>query len=99
MFGTEDRFFNLMAELSRLSPVLPLFGADTKFQPVFVNDVALAVEAAVTGDVAGGIYELGGPQVATLRELAQIAMETAGRRRILVNVPFGIARMQAWSLS
>lgn len=98
MFGSEDRFFNLMAELSRLSPVLPLFGADTKFQPVFVNDVALAVEAAVTGDVAGGIYELGGPRVATLRELAKIAMETAGRRRILVNVPFGIARLQAWSL-
>lgn len=96
MFGTEDRFFNRMAELSRLSPVLPIFGADTKFQPVFVNDVALAVETAVTGDVVGGIYELGGPKVATLRELATVAMETAGRRRIILNVPFGLARMKAW---
>jgi uncharacterized protein YbjT (DUF2867 family) len=96
MFGTEDRFFNLMAELSRLSPILPLFGADTKFQPVFVNDVALAVETAVTDDVEGGIYELGGPKVASLRELANIAMDTAGRRRTILNVPFGLARMQAW---
>ncbi len=96
MFGTEDRFFNRMAEFSRLSPVLPLFGADTKFQPVYVNDVAAAVETAITSDVAGGIYELGGPEVVSLHDLAKGAMEVAGRRRILLDVPFWFARMKAW---
>lgn len=95
MFGTEDRFFNRMAELSRISPVLPLVGADTKFQPVYVNDVALAVETAITGDVEGGIYELGGPDIATLRELAKMAMDGAGRHRKLLELSFGFARMQA----
>lgn len=96
MFGTEDRFFNRMAEISRLIPVLPLFGADTKFQPVYVNDVAAAAEVAICGDVASGIYELGGPEVATLRELAQKAVNVAGRRRILLGIPFWFARMKAW---
>ena len=96
VFGTEDRFFNRMAEFSRLSPVLPLFGADTKFQPVYVNDIALAVEAAIIGDVAGGIYELGGPEVVSLHDLAKDAMKVAGRRRILLDVPFWFARMKAW---
>ncbi len=96
MFGTEDRFFNRMAEFSRLSPVLPLFGADTKFQPVYVNDVAMAAEAAIVGDVAGGIYELGGPDVASLRDLANAALEVAGRRRILLELPFWFGRMKAW---
>ena len=96
MFGTEDRFFNRMAEISRLIPVLPLFGADTKFQPVYVNDVAAAAEVAICGDVAPGIYELGGPEVATMRVLAQKTMDVAGRRRILLGVPFWFARMNAW---
>ncbi len=96
MFGTEDRFFNRMAEFSRLSPVLPLFGADTMFQPVYVNDVAMAVETAITGDVAGGIYELGGPDVASLRDLAKATMKLAGRRRILLELPFWFGRMKAW---
>ncbi|PCJ73791.1 MAG: complex I NDUFA9 subunit family protein [Rhodobacteraceae bacterium] len=96
MFGTEDRFFNRMAEFSRLSPVLPLFGADTMFQPVYVNDVAMAAETAITGDVAGGIYELGGPDVASLRDLAKATMKLAGRRRILLELPFWFGRMKAW---
>ena len=96
VFGTEDRFFNRMAGFSRLSPVLPLFGADTKFQPVYVNDIALAVETAITGDVSGGIYELGGPEVLSLHDLAKGALEVAGRRRILLDVPFWFARMKAW---
>ncbi|OUS05755.1 complex I NDUFA9 subunit family protein [Rhodobacterales bacterium 52_120_T64] len=97
MFGTEDRFFNRMAEFSRLSPVMPVFGADTKFQPVYVNDIAVAVETAITDDIAGGIYELGGPEVASLHDLTKGAMEVAGRRRILLDVPFWSARMTAWS--
>lgn len=97
IFGTEDKFFNRMAEFSRFSPVLPLICADTKFQPVYVDDVAAAAVTAITGDVAGGIYELGGPEVATLRELAETTMEVAGRKRILVAVPTWIARTKAWA--
>ncbi len=96
IFGAEDRFFNRMAEFSRLSPVLPLVGADTKFQPVYVNDVAAAVEAAIINNVTGGIYELGGPEAVSLRDLAKGVMEVAGRRRIIVDAPFGLARMKAW---
>ena len=96
VFGPEDRFFNRMAEFSRISPILPLVGADTRFQPVYVNDIALAVEAAITGSAAGGIYELGGPEVASLRELASKAMVSAGRRRILLSAPEWIARIKAW---
>jgi len=97
MFGTEDRFFNRMAEFSRLSPVVPLFGADAKFQPVYVNDVAKAVEMAIIGDVAGGVYELGGPEVVSLHDLAKTAMEVAGRRRVLLDLPFWIGRLNARS--
>lgn len=97
VFGTEDKFFNRMAGFSRLSPVLPLFGAGTMFQPVYVNDIALAVETAITGDVAGGIYELGGPEALSLHDLTKGAMEVAGRRRILLDVPDWIARTKAWS--
>jgi len=96
MFGTEDRFFNRMAGVSRLSPILPVLGADSKFQPVYVNDVAQAAETAITGDVASGIYELGGPEVASMHDLAKSAMKVAGRRRILLDVPFWFARMKAW---
>ncbi len=96
VFGTEDRFFNRMAAFSRLSPVLPLVGADTRFQPVYVNDIALAAETAITGNVASGIYELGGPEVVSLHDLAKGAMKVAGRRRILLDVPFWLARMNAW---
>ena len=97
IFGTEDKFFNRIAEFSRFSPILPLICADAKFQPVYVDDVAAAAVTAVTGDIAGGIYELGGPEVATLRELAQITVDVAGRKRILINAPIWIARSKAWA--
>ena len=69
VFGTEDEFFNRFAGMTRMGPVLPLVGAETKFQPVHVDDVAKAAELAVTTDVAAGVYELGGPDVASLRDL------------------------------
>jgi len=96
LFGQGDGFFNLMGALSRLFPVLPLIGGETRFQPVYVGDVAEAVVLAAEGKVkAGRIYELGGPQVETHRELiARVQRETA-RNRPLLPVPAGIAKLMA----
>ena len=69
IFGQEDDFFNRFAGMTRLGPVLPIVGADTRFQPVFVDDVAAAAEKAVQDDSMSGVYELGGPDVDTFREL------------------------------
>lgn len=92
VFGAEDQFFNRFAGMSRFSPVIPLVGADTRFQPVFVNDVALAVGAAVDGKVQGGrIYELGGPEVRTFRALMEEMLVVIDRRRTILSLPEGIA--------
>lgn len=91
VFGPEDEFFNRFAAMTRLSPVVPLFGADTKFQPVYVDDVARAIVAAVTED-ASGVYELGGPEVATFRELMDEMLKVIRRRRIVIGLPSWIGR-------
>ncbi|MBA4791502.1 MAG: complex I NDUFA9 subunit family protein [Rhizobiales bacterium] len=97
IFGPEDRFFNRFAGLARLSPVLPLIGGGhTRFQPVFVADVAAAVERAVDGKAkAGTVYEVGGPEVRTFRELMELTLHEIGARRVLLDVPFGLADFQA----
>ena len=69
IFGSDDTFFNRFGAMARLLPVLPVVGAGTKLQPVYVDDVAAAAAAAVTGPVAAGVYELGGPEIATFRQL------------------------------
>lgn len=89
IFGPDDRFFNRFAGMTLFGPVLPLFGGNTRFQPVYVDDVAAAVEAAVTGDAAG-IYELGGPETGTLRDLVCELLEVIDRRRIVLNLPFWV---------
>ena len=97
VFGPEDDFFNKFAAMARLAPALPLIGGGhTKFQPVYVGDVADAV-AAVASDSArtGRTYELGGPNVYTFRELMEITLDEIGRKRLLVPVPFPIAHAQA----
>ncbi len=86
IFGPEDDFFNRFASMSRLGPVLPVIGAETKFQPVYVDDVAKAAMKGVDG--TSGIYELGGPDVNTFRELMQEMLATIRRRRIVLNIPF-----------
>ncbi|APX22878.1 MAG: complex I NDUFA9 subunit family protein [Rhodobacteraceae bacterium] len=91
IFGPEDQFFNRFAGMSRMGPVLPLVGAETKFQPVYVDDVARAAVMGVTGEAAPGIYELGGPDVDTFRELIKQMLDIIRRRRFLVNIPFGVA--------
>lgn len=91
MFGAEDQFFNRFAGMTRMSPILPVVGAETRFQPVYVDDVAQAAVVGITGKAKGGIYELGGPDVNTFRELMQQMLEVIRRRRVIVNIPFPIA--------
>ena len=93
VFGPGDAFFNRFAEMAMVSPVLPLIGGgETKFQPVFVGDVAAAVAAALTdSEAAGKTYELGGPRVYSFRELMELLLEVIDRQRILAPVPFGLA--------
>lgn len=98
VFGVEDQFFNRFARMARLSPVVPLVGAGTRFQPVYADDVAAAVEAALTRDAAPGVYELGGPQVATFRALMERMLVVIQRRRLILPLPFWLARLQAWVL-
>jgi NADH dehydrogenase len=97
VFGPEDSFFNRFASLARISPVLPLVGGGTtRFQPVFVGDVAETIARAVDGTVAGGMaYELGGPEVSTFRQLMEYVLAVTGRRCLLVPLPFSAARLQA----
>ena len=95
IFGAEDEFFNRFAGMTRFGPVLPVIGADTRFQPVYVDDVAAAAVMGVLGEVPGGIYELGGPDVATFRELMQTMLAVVRRRRMILNMPFWAARIMA----
>ncbi|APZ52426.1 complex I NDUFA9 subunit family protein [Salipiger abyssi] len=96
IFGPEDGFFNRFASMSRMGPVLPLVGAETKFQPVYVDDVAHAAVMGVTGEAAPGVYELGGPDVDSFRELMTQMLGVIRRRKLLVNIPFGIASVMGW---
>jgi len=100
VFGAEDRFFNKFAALARFLPALPLIGGGhTKFQPVFVGDVAAAIARCVRdASTRGRTYELGGPNVLTFRELMQIMLRETGRRRLLVPVPFFLASIKAFFL-
>lgn len=96
VFGPEDQFFNRFAALARVSPVLPLVGGGrTKFQPIFSGDVGEAAANAVTGGKSGTVYELGGPQVVTFRDILEATLHYAGRRRLLLPVPFWLMRLQA----
>jgi len=97
MFGPEDDFFNKFAAMARLLPALPLVGGgETKFQPVFVGDVAEAIARAVDGGAkAGAIYEVGGPEVRTFKQLMEYVLEVTERRRFLISLPFPLARLQA----
>ena len=97
MFGPEDDFFNRFAALARLLPALPLIGGGhTRFQPVFVGDVAAAILRCVADRATcGKTYELGGPTVYTFKELMQIILRETCRKRLLVPIPFSVATIQA----
>ncbi len=97
VFGPEDEFFNRFASMSRLGPLLPVVGASTKFQPVYVEDVAKAAELALTtDDVTPGIYELGGPEIKTFRALMEQMLEVIRRKRGVVNIPFWAANLMGF---
>lgn len=98
IFGPEDQFFNRFADLVKISPVLPVVGAGTKFQPVFVDDVAHAVAMAVNGGVPSGVYELGGPEVKTFGELMRLMLLQIERKRPLFDIPLPLARVMAFGM-
>jgi NADH dehydrogenase len=93
IFGPEDQFFNRFAAMSRLGPILPVVGAGTRFQPVHVGDVAEAAVKGVLGQAAPGVYELGGPEVATFRDLMVRMLGVIRRRKIILGLPFWVARI------
>jgi NADH dehydrogenase len=97
VFGPEDDFFNRFAWLARMSPALPLIGGGgTRFQPVYAGDVAQAAVRVLNDPAtAGNIYELGGPEVMTLKEIMQLVLKETHRRRLLIPVPFALARVKA----
>ncbi len=96
VFGPDDGFFNRFAAMSRLPLVLPLVGADTLFQPVYVDDVAKAAVLGVTGAAKAGVYELGGPDIESLRALTHKTLGLVRRKRLVFNIPFAIAAINAW---
>jgi len=99
VFGQDDGFFNRFATMAQFIPlVLPLVGAGTKFQPVWVEDVAEAAARSAVGEAAPGVYELGGPRVYTLREAVGLMLKVTRRRRLVVDIPFFFARIKAWFL-
>ena len=97
IFGNEDQFFNRFASMAKMMPILPLVGADTKFQPVYVDDVAAAAEAGING-ASAGIYELGGPDIASFKELMEKMLHITRRKRFVVNMPNFMAKIMAFIL-
>ncbi|MHA3916514.1 complex I NDUFA9 subunit family protein [Halovulum sp. GXIMD14793] len=96
IFGVEDEFFNRLANLARLCPILPITRGEARFQPVYVDDVAAAAEIAILQDTAPGIYELGGPEVDTLRNLIGRMLKVIQRSRVVISLPVWIMRVKAF---
>lgn len=97
VFGPEDDFFNRFAGMTRMSPVLPIVSGHSLFQPVYVDDVARAADMAIKGQASAGIYELGGPDKESFRDLMHRMLGVVHRRRLVLNMPRWIARIMAWS--
>jgi NADH dehydrogenase len=98
VFGPEDQFFNRFAAMARFTPVLPVVGAETRFQPVWVRDVAEAAAKAAAGEAEPGLYELGGPNTYTFRDLMTLMLRVIRRRRLLFDMPVWMAKMQGFFL-
>lgn len=101
IFGPEDGFFNMFAGYARLAPVLPLIGGgQTKFQPIYVDDVAEAVVAALANPSAKGrVFELGGPRVYTFKELLDYIRDQTNRKPMLMSIPFWLAKLQGMTIA
>ena len=96
IFGAEDQFFNRFATMALVPPMIPLFGAETLFQPVYVDDVAQAAVLGATGQAAPGIYELGGPEVVSFRGLIHKMLGVIQRRRLVVGLPRFVGQAMAF---
>jgi NADH dehydrogenase len=93
VFGAEDQFFNRFAAMTRIGPLLPVVGGSTRFQPVYVDDVARAAVMGVLGQAKPGVHELGGPDTETFRELMERMLRIIRRRKLIINVPFWAASL------
>ncbi|MDJ0825068.1 MAG: complex I NDUFA9 subunit family protein [Rhodobacter sp.] len=93
VFGPEDQFFNRFAGMTRLGPTLPVVGAGARFQPVYVDDLARAAVKGVLGQADGDVFEIGGPDVMSFRELMLLMLQVIQRRRLVLNIPFWVARI------
>ncbi len=93
IFGADDNFYNRFAGMTRMGPVMPIVGGNTRMQPVYVEDVARAAVLGATGKAAPGIYELGGPDVMTLRQIVGQVLKATHRRKLVANMPFALARI------
>ena len=98
VFGQEDQFFNKFAAMTRFSPVVPTVSGKTLFQPVYVGDVAAATIRAVEDTSVVGVFELGGPEIMSFRELMQRMLEVIRKRRLVLDAPLPIARIMAGAL-
>lgn len=95
VFGPEDNFFNRFASMTRMGPILPITGGATRFQPVYVDDLAQAAVRAVTDPSVSGVYEIGGPDVMSFRDLMGLMLSVINRRRLVWNMPRFLARIIA----
>jgi len=95
VFGAEDSFFNRFAGMAAISPVIPIVGGKTRFQPVYAGDVADAVMASLDETAMGKLFELGGPEIKTFHELIAYMLKLIERNRRIVDLPVGIANIQA----
>jgi uncharacterized protein YbjT (DUF2867 family) len=95
VFGSSDRFFNKIAGMARFSPVVPLIGGGaTPCQPVFVGDIAEAVARLIDeGQASGKTYELGGPEVASMKDITKFTLDTVYRKRLMLPLPWGISKL------
>ena len=98
VFGPEDQFFNRFAGMARWTPALPLVGAETRFQPVHVDDLAEAVFKSIADESVAGVFELGGPDVLTFRELMKRMLQSIRRQRFIVDMPRFAANIMAFNL-
>ena len=100
VFGPEDKFFNTFASLAQFSPILPLVGGGkTKFSPIYVGDVAETIVKALSiNNSEPKTYELGGPENYTFKELMEILLTEIKKKRLLISIPFGVAKFQSYFL-
>lgn len=98
IFGPDDNFYNRLAGLTKVGPFMPLLGGKVRMQPVYVEDVAMAAVKGATGEAEPGIYELGGPDVLTMRQIVRQVLTATARRKLMLPVPTPIARIGATML-